>query len=151
MDYEKEWADSYLTPEQQGALDEVSEQEYVAVGPHVNAMAGLSLAEKEYAASHFRHLASELSRFVAEGMAPEAEPGQRLAALHAEFLETLNLWGDDSADAAGQLWQALPDAEEAGAASLKPFPWGEEEARFLQLAMDEYIRQNPHPPAPAST
>jgi len=147
MDYDKEWADSYLTPEQQDALDDVREDEYVAVGTQVNAMAGLSLAEKEYAASHFRHLASELSRFVAEGMAPEAEPGQRLAALHAEFLETLNIWSDDSADAAGQLWQSTPEAEEADADVLRPFPWGEEEARFLQLAMEEYVRNQPQPPA----
>lgn len=143
MDYEKEWAESYLTPEQQGALDEVSEDDYVNRAGPVNAAAGLSLAEKEYAQGHYRHLASELSRFVAEGMAPESEPGQRLAALHGEFLETLGIWGDDSADAAGQLWQAAQDAHEAEMDGPVPLPWGEEEARFLQLAMDEYLKQNP--------
>lgn len=141
MEQNKEWVNKYLTPEQQQKMAEISSRSYSPEAAQKLAEWGKNWTEEDQkrASEQWNAVFAELRRLVAEGKDPTGPEGQTLAKQHSELIGQFTR-GDADVEAGLKQWwkghQELP----AGEKSLAMYSYNEEEAAFLQKALEHYKR-----------
>lgn len=140
MDQNNDWVNKYLSPEDQKRMSEISEQSYSEEAKQKLASRGpWTEADQQRVSQEYASLAADLKRLVQEGQDP-GSPGAQAAAgkflgLIAQFTQ-----GDAQVEAGLKSWWGnFNQAPIENKPNL--LPWGPEEGKFLDQAVQIYQRQ----------
>jgi MerR family transcriptional regulator, thiopeptide resistance regulator len=139
MEQNKEWVNKYLTPEQQQKMAEISSKSYSPEATQKVAEWGKSWTEEDQkrASEQWNAVFAELRRLVAEGKDPTGPEGQTLAKQHSELIGQFTR-GDTDVEAGLKQWWKDHNELPAGEKPLAMHSYNEEEAAFLQKALEYY-------------
>ena len=141
MEQNKEWVNTYLTPEQQQKMAELSSKSYSPAAAQKLAEWGKNWTEEdqERASQQWDAVFAELRRLVAEGKDPTSPEGQALAKQHSELIGQFTR-GDADVEAGLKQWWKNYDELPAEEKPLPMYSYSEEEAAFLQKALEHYVQ-----------
>jgi DNA-binding transcriptional MerR regulator len=139
MEQNKEWVNTYLTPEQQQKMAELSSKAYSPEAAQKLAAWGQTWSEEDQTRviQQWDAVFADLRRLVAEKKDPLGSEGQALAQRHSELLGQFTHGDADVMSGLKQWWKAhdeLSIAERPQAA----YSYSDEEAAFLQKALKQY-------------
>jgi DNA-binding transcriptional MerR regulator len=139
MEQNKEWVNKYLTPEQQQKMAEISNKSYSPEAAQKLAEWGKTWTEEDQkrASQQWDAVFTELRRLVAESKDPTHPEGQALAKQHSELIGQLTR-GDADVEAGVKQWWKNYNELPAGEKPLGMYSYSEEEAEFLQKALEYY-------------
>ncbi len=139
MEQDKEWVSKYLTPEQQQKMAEISGKSYSPEAAQKLAEWGKNWTEEDQkrASQQWDAVFAELRRLVAERKDPTSPEGQALAQQHSELIGQFTR-GDADVEAGLKQWWKLHNELPAGEKPFGMYSYSEEEAAFLQKALEHY-------------
>jgi DNA-binding transcriptional MerR regulator len=142
MEQNKEWVNKYLTPEQQQKMAEISSRSYSPEAAQKVAEWGKNWTEEDQkrVSQQWEAVFAELRRLVAEGKDPTGPEGQTLAKQHRELIGQFTR-GNADVEAGLKQWWKNHDELPAEEKPLAMYSYNEEEAAFLQKAL-EYYKQS---------
>jgi MerR family transcriptional regulator, thiopeptide resistance regulator len=139
MEQNKDWVNTYLTPEQQQKMAELSSKAYSPEAAQKLAAWGQTWSEEDQTrvSQQWNAVFADLRRLVAEKKDPLGPEGQDLARRHSELLGQFTHGDADVMSGLKQWWKMhdeIPVAERPQAA----YSYSDEEAAFLQKALKQY-------------
>ncbi len=139
MEQSKEWVNKYLTPEQQQKMAEISSTSYSPEAAQKLTEWGKNWSEEDqkHASQQWDAVFAALRRLVREGKDPIGVEGQALAKQHSELIGQFTRGDADITVGLKQWWKnhnELPVGEKP----LSMYSYSEEEATFLQKALEHY-------------
>ena len=141
MEQDKTWVNKYLTPEQQQKMAEISNQSYSPETAQKLAQWSKNWTEEDQkrASQQWDAVFTELRRLVADGEDPTGPEGQALAKQHRELIMQFT-HGDADVEAGLRQWWKNYNELPAREKPLGMYSYSEEEATFLQKALEHYKR-----------
>jgi len=139
MEQNKEWVKKYLTPEQQQKMAEISSKSYSPEAAQKLAEWSKDWTEEDQqrVSQQWDAVFTELRRLVAEGKDPSGPEGQALAMQHSELIGQFTRGNADVEAGLKQWWKSHSELP-AGEKPLGMYSYSEEEAAFLQKALENY-------------